>query len=137
MKSPNWCNRAPCSNPAKCEWVGSCYRKKIEDAQAYVNGIERHRKKCQEARKAKAEMTPATYQAARKRIGTQTKVAAMLDLDPQTISRRERGELPITREAALAIDALQARQKRPARGKRAAMQAPNNAMSHERSELAP
>lgn len=54
-------------------------------------------------------MTPANYQAARKRIGTQTEVAAMLELDPQTISRRERGKLPITPEAALAIDALQAR----------------------------
>lgn len=70
-------------------------------------------------------MTPATYQSARKRIGTQEQVAAMLELDPQTISRRERGELPITREAALAMDALQARHKRPARGKRAAMRAPN------------
>ena len=49
----------------------------------------------------------------------------MLELDPQTISRRERGELPITREAAIAIDALKARQKRPARGKRAAMRASN------------
>lgn len=70
-------------------------------------------------------MTPATYQAARKLIGTQTEVAAMLELDPQTISRRERGELPITREAALAIDALKARPKCPARGKRAAMRVSN------------
>jgi len=70
-------------------------------------------------------MTPTTYQAARKRIGTQAEVAAMLELDPMTISRRERGKLPITREAALAIDALKARQKRRARGKRSAMRASN------------
>lgn len=51
-------------------------------------------------------MTPEKYQAARKRIGTQEAVAALLDVDPQTISRRERGELPITREAWLALLSL-------------------------------
>ena len=74
-------------------------------------------------------MTPAAYQAARKRIGTQADVAALLNVDPQTISRRERGELPITREAALAMDALKSRRERLARGKRRAMQAPNPMMS--------
>lgn len=24
--SPKWCNRKPCSNPGRCEWIGSCYR---------------------------------------------------------------------------------------------------------------
>lgn len=52
-------------------------------------------------------MTPATYQVARKRIGTQAKVAATLEVDPMTVSRRERGKLSITREAALAIAALE------------------------------
>ena len=74
-------------------------------------------------------MSPATYKAVRKRIGTQAKVAAMLELDPMTISRRERGELPITREAALAIAALKARPKRPARGKHAGMRASNTKCS--------
>ena len=37
---------------------------------------------------------------------TQASVAALLRVDPQTISRRERGEIPITHEAALALFSL-------------------------------
>lgn len=24
--SPKWCVKTPCVNPARCEWIGSCYR---------------------------------------------------------------------------------------------------------------
>lgn len=57
-------------------------------------------------------MSPDQYQTERARRGTQSSVAALLGVDPQTISRRERGEIPITREAALALMSL-----RPRRGK--------------------
>lgn len=51
-------------------------------------------------------MTPADYQRERQLRGTQSSVAALLGIDPQTISRRERGEIPVTREAAMALTSL-------------------------------
>lgn len=48
-------------------------------------------------------MTAAEYRAIRKSIGTQEKVASMLGVAKNTVARRERGELPIDGEAALAI----------------------------------
>ena len=51
-------------------------------------------------------MIPEQYRIERERRGTQASVAALLRVDPQTISRRERGEIPITHEAALALLSL-------------------------------
>lgn len=51
-------------------------------------------------------MSPADYKREREMRGTQTSVAALLRVDPQTISRRERGEIPITHEASLALLSL-------------------------------
>lgn len=52
-------------------------------------------------------MTPAEYREIRQSLGlTQRELAERLGVDPQTISRRERGELPILREAVLAIRAV-------------------------------
>ena len=58
-------------------------------------------------------MTPETYRTEREKRGlTQAALAARLELDPQTISRRERGELPVTEEAALALLSLPKTRKR-------------------------
>ncbi len=71
-------------------------------------------------------MTAADYKATRARLGTQADVAALLGVARGTVARRETGALPITQEAALALDALSsAHPKKPARGKRAAMRASN------------
>lgn len=51
-------------------------------------------------------MSPDEYRIERERRGTQASVAALLRVDPQTVSRRERGEIPITHEAALALLSL-------------------------------
>ena len=51
-------------------------------------------------------MSPTQYAAARRLRGTQKQVAALIDVDKMTISRRERGLLPISRESELAINAL-------------------------------
>lgn len=48
-------------------------------------------------------MNPADYKSQRTLRGTQESVAAQLAVDPQTVSRRERGEIEITREAWLAL----------------------------------
>ena len=60
-------------------------------------------------------MNPEDYKAEREKRGTQAAVAALLRVDPQTISRRERGEIPITHEAALALISLpkSRRRRRP------------------------
>lgn len=52
-------------------------------------------------------VTPDQYRTEREKRGTQSSVAALLCVDPQTISRRERGEIEITREAELALLSLQ------------------------------
>lgn len=50
-----------------------------------------------------APMSSDEYRVLRERVGTQTAVAISLEIDPQTISRRERDELVVTREAEFAI----------------------------------
>jgi hypothetical protein len=60
-------------------------------------------------------MNPDEYRINREQRGTQASVAALLRVDPQTISRRERGEIPITHEAALALLSLPKKRKRPLR----------------------
>ena len=56
-------------------------------------------------------MTPENYKAAREQRGTQTTVAALLGVHQVTIARREKGALPITREAELAMLALPKKRK--------------------------
>lgn len=51
-------------------------------------------------------MSPADYQRERKLRGTQAEVAAALDIQRETLSRRETGDQPISREAELALSAL-------------------------------
>ena len=50
--------------------------------------------------------TALAYRAARSAIGTQRKVAQLLEVTNETISNRERGRRPINMEAALAIQML-------------------------------
>lgn len=57
-------------------------------------------------------MSPDQYRTEREGHGTQASVAAHLRIDPQTISRRERGEIEITHEAALALLSLPKTRKR-------------------------
>lgn len=56
-------------------------------------------------------MNPETYKETRKRLGTQADVAAWLGVARETIARRETGKDRITREAALAMEALSKRPK--------------------------
>ncbi len=51
-------------------------------------------------------MHPQTYRAARKERGSQVEVAALLGVDRATLRRRENGDIPVTREAALALLSL-------------------------------
>lgn len=48
-------------------------------------------------------MTPTDYQRERKLRGTQAEVAAALDIQRETLSRRETGDQPISREAWFAL----------------------------------
>jgi len=57
-------------------------------------------------------MTATDYKTARRNLGTQTEVAARLGVARSTVERRERGKMPITREASLAIRALKINQKK-------------------------
>lgn len=52
-------------------------------------------------------MTPTEYKAHRSRIGTQAEVAKLLGVNRVTVAKRERGTMTITREACLAMLALQ------------------------------
>jgi DNA-binding XRE family transcriptional regulator len=52
-------------------------------------------------------MNPKAYALIRKDIGTQAEVADMLQVARETIARRETGVDRITREAALAMMALE------------------------------
>lgn len=54
---------------------------------------------------------PGTYKRLRQSIGTQEEVAKMLGLHKQTLSDRERGLSPITREALYAMRFLVERSK--------------------------
>ena len=56
-------------------------------------------------------MSPEEYKKLRSSLGTQTDVAAWLGVARETIARRETGKDRITREAALAIEALSKRPK--------------------------
>ncbi len=56
-------------------------------------------------------MNPKTYKATRESLGTQAEVAAFLGVARETIARRETGTDRITREAALALEALKERPK--------------------------
>lgn len=56
-------------------------------------------------------MNPETYKKTRERLGTQAEVAAWLEVARETIARRETGKDRITREAALALEALSKRPK--------------------------
>ena len=58
-------------------------------------------------------MTAKQYKKVRESIGTQSEVAKMLKIARPTISHRERGRHPITREATLALQKL-LQDKRPA-----------------------
>ena len=57
-------------------------------------------------------MKAREYRRLRRAVGSQTEVAKMLRVHPATISRRERGELPIDMEAELAIRFLYERRRR-------------------------
>jgi transcriptional regulator with XRE-family HTH domain len=48
-------------------------------------------------------MTPAEYKALRQRLGTQAAIAARLGVARSTVAHRERGAMPITIEAGLAL----------------------------------
>ncbi len=50
-----------------------------------------------------AAMNRKKYREMRRKIGRQFHVAKLLGVAPNTISRRETGTIPITREAALAL----------------------------------
>jgi len=55
----------------------------------------------------RAKMTPDEYRHIRRELGlTQAQLAARLGVATNTIARRERGEQPIDREAALALRSL-------------------------------
>ena len=71
-------------------------------------------------------MSPAEYKRERQRRGTQATVAAALDVQRETITRRETGDAPIHREAWLALLSLPLTKKR-ARG------TPNTSMTERRA----
>lgn len=52
-------------------------------------------------------MTPTEYKAHRSRLGTQDEVARLLGVNRVTVAKRENGTMTITREACLAMLALQ------------------------------
>tara|TARA_R100000655_G_scaffold2310_2_gene9336 strand:+ start:475 stop:732 length:258 start_codon:yes stop_codon:yes gene_type:complete len=56
-------------------------------------------------------MTPKEYKATREKIGTQAAVAPLLDVNRVTLAKRESGAWEITKEAALALEALSNRPK--------------------------
>ena len=56
-------------------------------------------------------MNAETYKATRESLGTQAEVAAWLGVARETVARRETGADRITKEAALAIEALAKRPK--------------------------
>ena len=57
-------------------------------------------------------MNHAEYKLEREQRGTQESVAALLQVSRVTVARRETGELPINREAELAILSLPKKRKR-------------------------
>lgn len=61
-------------------------------------------------------VTPADYKREREARGSQSEVAAMLGVHKLTLSKRETGEIAITREAWLALRALRKPRKANAKG---------------------
>ena len=57
-------------------------------------------------------MTPENYKSERKQRGTQTAVAALLEITQVTIARRETGVSPITKESWFALLALPKKRKK-------------------------
>jgi DNA-binding transcriptional regulator YiaG len=58
-------------------------------------------------------MTPQQVRTIRERLGlTQAQLAEALDVQPNTVARWERGELPISRVTEFALKYLQGTQKR-------------------------
>mgnify|MGYP003902325171 CR=1 FL=1 len=51
-------------------------------------------------------MTPERYKQERKARGTQQAVADLLEVHRVTVAKRESGEIPVTREAWLALLSL-------------------------------
>jgi DNA-binding transcriptional regulator YiaG len=64
-------------------------------------------------------MTPSEYRALRQQLGTQQQVADLLGVHKITIAKREGGALQISRESALALKTLAARQPTKSAPKRA------------------
>jgi DNA-binding transcriptional regulator YiaG len=56
-------------------------------------------------------MTRAQYRKLRQSIGSQPEVAKLLGVHPITISKRERGEIAINKEAVIALRALRVKGK--------------------------
>lgn len=56
-------------------------------------------------------MSGDEYRSLRQLLGSQNQVAKMLQVGIRTIQRREAGEVPIFREAALAIEGLRRKRK--------------------------
>lgn len=55
------------------------------------------------------EMNPEQYKSARQSVGTQLEAARLLGVARSTVAHRESGKIPITTEAALAIQYLRKR----------------------------
>ena len=63
-------------------------------------------------------MNGAEYKTARQRLGTQAEVAARLGVARSTVADRERGDMVITTEAALALSALAGAGRKKPRAKK-------------------
>ena len=59
-----------------------------------------------QAQRVNGKMSRKRYREYRKLLGTQVEAAKQLGVTPNTVSRRELGYFPITREAALVMDYL-------------------------------
>lgn len=59
-----------------------------------------------ESHPRKLLVTAAEYKTARKHLGTQAEVAALLGVNRVTVAKRENGTMTITNEAVLAIQSL-------------------------------
>lgn len=57
-------------------------------------------------------MTPLSYKLRRQQSGSQVEVAALLGVRQATVSDRETGQQPITREAELALLSLPKKRKK-------------------------
>lgn len=56
-----------------------------------------------EKARRRAAKRAAKYRKLREKIGSQSETAELLEVHPMTISKRERQENPVTREAELAL----------------------------------